>query len=78
MVLRMQFRRLLGRWELAAGLRRHATDVPAPSTFSRLDVPELAPVVDGYLTHGFTIHGCLLKGSVALLPRAKFNWKVHT
>ena len=58
------------------GVRRYATDVPVQSTFSRLDVPQLAPVVDSYLTHGFIIHGSLVKGSVALFPRAKFNWKV--
>lgn len=56
--------------------RCYASDIPAASTFSKLDVPELAPVVYGYLSHGFIIRGSLVQGSVALLPRAMFNWKV--
>jgi hypothetical protein len=61
---------------VATRLRAYATDVPVQSTLTRIDAPALAPVVDSYHTNGFIIQGCLVKGSVALLPRAKFNWKV--
>ena len=56
---------------------RQYTEGFTPSTFSKIDVSEHAPVIDSYLTHGFIIRGSLVQGSVALLPRAMFNWKVH-
>ena len=47
-----------------------------PTTLSRLDVSELAPVVSSYSVQGFTIRGNKLIGSLALLPRGIFHWKV--
>lgn len=47
-----------------------------PSTFSKIEVSEHAPLVECYLSHGFIIRGSLVRGSVALLPRGMFNWKV--
>lgn len=58
------------------GAIEHRRQYSSPSTFSKLDVAENAPVVDGYLSHGFIIRGSLVRGSVALLPRAMLNWKV--
>lgn len=59
------------------GAIEHRRQYSSPSTFSKLDVAENAPVVDGYLSHGFIIRGSLVRGSVALLPRAMLNWKVQ-
>lgn len=54
---------------------RQLTDTILPATFSKLDVSEQAPVLDGYLSNGFIIRGGVVHGSVALLPRALFSWK---
>lgn len=56
--------------------QRWLTDVPVAATFGRLEVAEEAPVVGTYLTNGFIIRGNMVHGSVALLPRGVFNWKV--
>ncbi|XP_065909900.1 NADH dehydrogenase [ubiquinone] 1 alpha subcomplex assembly factor 3-like isoform X2 [Dysidea avara] len=35
-----------------------------------------SPVIDGYTTRGFNINGNKVFGSIALLPRAYFHWKI--
>ena len=53
------------------------TDTFTPATFGKLDLSsELAPEIGGYLTNGFIIRRSVIYGSVALLPRGFFNWKV--
>lgn len=54
------------------------TDTFMPATLSRLDVVEKAPVVHSYLTNGFIIRNSVVYGSVGLLPRGFFNWKVRS
>lgn len=56
---------------------RQYTDTFTPPTFSKLEVSERAPEISGYLTNGFIIRGNAVFGSVALLPRGFFNWKVR-
>lgn len=56
---------------------RQYTDTFTPPTFSKLEVSERAPEISGYLTNGFIIRGNAVFGSVALLPRGFFNWKVQ-
>ena len=58
--------------------RRNYTDSFIPTTFAKLDVAEHSPVVNGYMTDGFIIRSNLVHGSVALLPRGFFNWKVSS
>ncbi len=53
-----------------------AEEVFMPATFSRMEVPEHAPLVQGYTTNGFVIAGNRVFGSVALLPRGLLHWKV--
>lgn len=52
------------------------TDTFTPATFSRLEVAEQAPVIHAYHTKGFVIRDSVVYGSVGLLPRSFFNWKV--
>lgn len=56
--------------------RRSSTDTFVPATLSRLDVAEGAPVIHSYLSNGFIIRRSVVYGSVGLLPRGFFNWKV--
>ena len=55
---------------------RHHSDGLVPTTLSRVDVPEQAPLISAYSTQGFTLRGVRVMGSVALLPRGFFHWKV--
>lgn len=55
---------------------RNMTDTFTPATFSRLEVAEQAPVIHAYHTKGFVIRDSVVYGSVGLLPRSFFNWKV--
>ena len=48
-----------------------------PSTLSTLEVAEEAPLVSGYGPDGFSLQGNYVLGSVALLPRGFFNWRVR-
>lgn len=52
------------------------TDTFTPATFGRLEVSEKAPIIDSYLSNGFIIRTSVVYGSVGLLPRGFFNWKV--
>ena len=56
--------------------KREYTDTFVPATFQKLEVSEHSPIVNGYMTDGFIIRSSLVHGSVALLPRGFFNWKV--
>ncbi len=58
--------------------QRHYTDTFIPATFEKLEVSEHSPVVNGYMTDGFIIRSNIVHGSVALLPRGFFNWKVRS
>ena len=53
------------------------TDYFVPPTFGRVEVGDLAPIVNGYTTNGFVVRNNFVYGSVALLPRTLLNWKVH-
>ena len=53
-----------------------SSDTFVPATLSKIDVVERAPVVHSYLTNGFIIRSSVVYGSVGLLPRGFFNWKV--
>ena len=55
-----------------------SSDTFVPATFNRLDVVERAPVVHSYLSNGFIIRSSVVYGSVGLLPRGFFNWKVRS
>lgn len=61
---------------LSAQGRSLATNVFMPATFAHLDIAEQAPVVNAFTTNGFIIRGNRVYGSVALLPRGLFHWKV--
>lgn len=65
--------RVLLRW---CSCRRLSTDTFVPATLNRLDVVERAPIVHSYLSNGFIIRSSVVYGSVGLLPRGFFNWKV--
>ncbi len=51
-------------------------EVLVPTTFNRIEIPETAPMINGYTTQGFVVNGNTVYGSVALLPRGMLNWKV--
>ena len=55
------------RWTTAPGM---------PTTLSRLEASQYAPIIDSYSARGFDVRGTKFIGSLALLPRALFNWKV--
>ncbi len=57
-------------------LLRHQSDGYIPPQLNRLDVSLQAPIIQGFLPDGFSIRGNILYGSVALLPRGFFSWKV--
>ena len=57
--------------------RRYLADTFVPATLSKLDVVERAPIVHSYLSNGFIIRSSMVYGSVGLLPRGFFNWKVR-
>lgn len=65
-----------GRAALVGAVRRHSTGPVMPTTLNRLEAVEAAPVISSYSVQGFTIRGNRLIGSVALLPRGVFSWKV--
>ena len=56
--------------------RRCQSEGFRPPIFNRIEVSQQAPVVAGYLPDGFSIGGNILRGSIALLPRGYFGWKV--
>ena len=74
-------------------LRRHASRVICRQwrTFSSEEVEQMgltmskltpidnlnSPLIEKYNTKGFTISGNKVYGSVALLPKAYFHWKVN-
>ena len=58
------------------GVKTLNADVFVPPTFSRLEVADHAPLVDAYTTNGFILRGGRVLGSVALLPRGYFHWRV--
>ena len=84
----MSWRPLFAAWGVSHGLvtrncgflqgtlYRDYTEGFRPPTFSKIEVSHLAPVVRGYTLSGFAVGSTLLSGSVALLPRGFFNWKV--
>lgn len=51
-------------------------DLFIPATFSKLEVSDSAPMVNGYTTRGFVVNSNTVYGSVALLPRGFLSWKV--
>lgn len=59
-------------------LRGHSNQAtPMPTTITALELHEHAPFVSSYNTQGFTVQGNKLMGSVALLPKGMFSWKVY-
>lgn len=55
---------------------RQMAYVAMPTTLSGLQTHDLAPVISSYSVKGFTVRGNKLVGSLALLPRGIFHWKV--
>ena len=55
---------------------RYNTAPGMPTTLSRLEASQYAPLVDSYSSKGFDVKGAKFVGSLALLPRALFHWKV--
>lgn len=47
------------------------------SKLTPLDSSNSSPLIEKYNTKGFTISGNKVYGSVALLPKAYFHWKVN-
>jgi NADH dehydrogenase [ubiquinone] 1 alpha subcomplex assembly factor 3 len=48
-----------------------------PTTLSKVNVDDKAPLISSYGTRGFTVRGSTrLTGSVALLPKGYFHWKI--
>ena len=56
---------------------RNHSDGIIPTTLSRLEVAEQAPLISAYSTLGFTLRGVRVIGSVALLPRGFFHWNIN-
>ena len=46
------------------------------SKLTPIDSPN-SPLIEKYNTKGFTVSGNKVYGSVALLPKAYFHWKVN-
>ena len=52
-------------------------DIFLPATLSKVSAAQTAPVLQAYFTNGFLINATRVLGSIALLPRAFFSWKVR-
>ncbi|XP_003383876.3 PREDICTED: NADH dehydrogenase [ubiquinone] 1 alpha subcomplex assembly factor 3-like [Amphimedon queenslandica] len=60
---------------------RHHSDgggMVLQTTLSRVSVEEAAPLISGYSVQGFNLRGVQVMGSVALLPRGFFHWKINS
>jgi len=75
-----QANRSLLKWGFRRGrvLLRHQSEGPRPPVWSKIEASQYAPLVTGYQPDGFTIGGNILRGSVALIPRGFFGWKVNS
>lgn len=48
-----------------------------PTTLSKIEPGEQAPIVSAFSSHGFTLRGLRkVMGSVALLPKGFFHWRI--
>lgn len=57
---------------------RTHSDGAMPTTLSRVDVGDKAPLISAYSTQGFSLQGVKVMGSVALLPKGFFHWNVNS
>ena len=60
---------------------RHHSDsggLVMQTTLSRVNVEDAAPLISGYSMLGFSLRGAHVIGSVALLPRGFFHWKINS